>query len=128
MPSIPSGFNVTGTPITSALGVGSVQGNALSISGLTFQPSAPGYSLVSYTIGPGIAEGIWSTPSGPQRGGGTVTGDIAQGPVAGTGGGGDPGAYDAAMFDKGLNEAQKPPMPLASWILLALIVAGLIKK
>lgn len=130
LPTIP-GFTVTGTPITSALGTGAAVGNALTISGITFQPSTPGYSLTSYTVGPGIAEGFWSGPAVAVRRGGTVAGDVAAGPVAdsgaGGGAGGDPAMFDADIFSQQLGPGGNQ-IPVASWVMLALIVAGLLKR
>lgn len=127
MPDFP-GIAVTGSPITSALGQGTISGNAIQIAGLTLQPSAPGYSLTSATAGPGFAFGSWSLPAIPERRSGTVSGDIAAGPVAGSGGGGgsDPGLFDYQVFAD-TTTGPGGGMSVASWAILALILAGLLK-
>ena len=91
MPIPPTQIAITGTPITSQLGVGALApgGNAVTISGLTLQPNQPGWHLTSWTGGPGEVSGAWqygSASASAQRG--DATGPGAQGGAQGSGGGG----------------------------------------
>jgi len=82
-------ITVTGTPITSSLGVGAVAGNAITISGLTIGPSQPGWGLVSSEGGPGYVSGRWqynTAQPGIMPAQGTF---YRSGPGAGGGSGGD---------------------------------------
>lgn len=132
MPPSSSAIVVTGTPITSSLGVGAVQGNTLTISGLTLQPSAPGWRLSQSDVGEGFAHGVWSfgpVPVVAPRSGITdVPGLTSRVTKSGGGGGGGGTTEDYYGSNEVAPPAQGSSIPLASWAVLLLIVVAATSK
>jgi len=127
MPIPPATIQITGTPITSQLGVGTAQGNALQISGLTLQPNAPGWTLTDWMGGPGSVSGTWIATSGAERsGGGTVKGGVAPGPQGGDGSGGGSGGGAIGLLDDSPAPATGR-LSRTEWLFLILVGALLLK-
>jgi hypothetical protein len=126
MPIAPPGFTVTGTPITNTLGIGGVSGNALTIGGLSLQPSAPGFNLLSSEGGPGFVSGVWQSGlfgTSAARGFG-ITGN-APGPSGSNDRGGAGGIGGNGFV--GSEETQAQGISTTGYLLLGLIAYLLLK-
>lgn len=126
MPIPPGTIQITGTPITSQLGVGGVQGNALTLGGLSIAPLMAGWGLESWQGGPGNVSGTWRYSSGQAHTGGTVRGGIAPGPQGGDGSGGGSGGGAMGLLDDNPAPATGR-LGRTEWLFLILVGALLLK-